>query len=186
MSALLNSPKNLNFLAQNNFLYEIDKCPGVAYFCNEAEIPDISVSHVRQQSMFANIPQPADSISFGQLSMNFLVDEDLENYFQMVDWLYGIGGPASFKNRKDFLDKFQGKIHSTINLLIFDAQKKPHFSVRYFDCIPTTLSRLLLATDSGTVNYLTCTASFQYSYFEYEKLYSYGESEVLEHKSENR
>lgn len=173
MSAIANSPKNLNLLAQNNFLYEIDRCPGVAYFAKNVELPGMLIGHAEENNPFSAIPLPGDSISFETLSVTFLVDEDLNNYFSIVDWIYGLAGPANFVQRQKFLED-KGEPHSEITLLIMDAQKRTRYSIRYNDCLPASISKLSLVTDNTGVEYQTATATFVYSYYEYEKLYDYG------------
>jgi hypothetical protein len=179
MTAIKNSPRNLNMLAQNNFLYQIERCPGVAYFSRNVELPGMTLTHARENTPFATIPVSGDNISFGTLSITFLVDEDLNNYFSIVDWLYGLAGPVDFVQRQKFIEE-KGKPHSEITLLIMDQQKKTHYSVRYSDCLPTSISNLSLVTDNTTTEYQTATATFVYSYYDYEKLYDYGLQESQE------
>ena len=44
---------------------------------------------------------PGDTISFSDLEITFLVDENLENYREIHGWMYGIGFP---KSRTQFAD----------------------------------------------------------------------------------
>ena len=96
--ATRNSPKprpgtpieNRNFLSPVGFKFTLRRAPGVAFFCNEANIPDMTLGEAIQPTYLRDIPTPGDKIQFGDLSLRFLVDEDLTNYMEIqtgfVDW----------------------------------------------------------------------------------------------------
>ena len=68
--------ENRNFLAPVGFKFNLQRSPGVAYFCNQANIPDISLGVATQPNYLRDIPTPGDKMDFGDLSLRFLVDED--------------------------------------------------------------------------------------------------------------
>ena len=64
--ATRNSPKprpgtvieNRNFLSPVGFKFGLQRAPGVAFFCNEANIPSIDLGIAEQPSYLKNIPVP--------------------------------------------------------------------------------------------------------------------------------
>ena len=56
---------NRNFLSPIGFKFSLKRSPGVAYFCNEANIPDMSLSVAEQPTYLRDIPLPGDKIDFG-------------------------------------------------------------------------------------------------------------------------
>jgi len=42
---------------------------------------------------------PGDKIVYGDLNLRFLVNEDMDNYFEIYKWLKGLTNP---KNQADF------------------------------------------------------------------------------------
>ena len=80
---------NRNFLSPIGFKFSLKRSPGVAYFCNEANIPDMSLSIAEQPTYLRNIPLPGDKIEFGDLNLRFMVDEDLTNYMEIQNWIRG-------------------------------------------------------------------------------------------------
>ena len=92
---------NRNFLSPIGFKFALKRAPGVAFFCNEANIPSMDLGIAEQPSYLRNIPTPGDKIEFGDLSIRFLVDEDLVNYMEIDKWIRGLGFPES---RKEFSD----------------------------------------------------------------------------------
>ena len=179
MTALSSSQNNLNLLAQNNFLYRKERCPTVAFFTQRASLPGITLASVNEYTPFSTIPQPGDNVKFSPLSFDFKVDEDLKNYFEIVDWVFALGRTKNSKQLEDYLT-IDKKPHSSITLLILDGQKIPHYNITYNDCIPVSLTSLNFNVDDNDVKYITATASFVYSYYEYEKLYSEGDYEKVE------
>ena len=87
--------ENRNFLAPVGFKFNLQRSPGVAYFCNQANIPDISLGVANQANYLRDIPTPGDKMDFGDLSLRFLVDEDLKNYMEIQKWMRGLGFPES-------------------------------------------------------------------------------------------
>jgi hypothetical protein len=44
-----------------------------------------------------DIELPGDKLIFGDLTLRFLVDEDLENYLEIQNWMRGLGYPESLQ-----------------------------------------------------------------------------------------
>ena len=82
--------ENRNFLSPVGFKFGLKRSPAVAFFCNEANIPSIDLGIAEQPSYLKNIPVPGDKIQFGDLSLRFLVDEDLKNYMEIQNWIRGL------------------------------------------------------------------------------------------------
>ena len=59
--------ENRNYLAPVGFKFNLQRSPGVAYFCNQANIPDISLGVAIQPNPLRDIPTPGDKMEFGDL-----------------------------------------------------------------------------------------------------------------------
>ena len=86
---------NRNFLAPTGFKFALKRSPGVAFFCNEANIPDLNLGIAVQPTYLKDIDRPGDKIQFGDLTIRFLVDEDLTNFMEIQNWIRGLGFPES-------------------------------------------------------------------------------------------
>ena len=75
--------ENRNFLSPNGFRFALRRSPQVAFFCNQANIPDMTLGVATQATYLKDIPVPGDKIEFGDLNLRFLVDEDLGNYMEI-------------------------------------------------------------------------------------------------------
>ena len=96
---------NRNFLAPTGFKFSLKRSPGVAFFCNQANIPSLDLGIASQPSYLKDIDVPGDKIQFGDLTLRFLVDEDLVNYMEIQNWIRGLGYPESLQEFNDKLEK---------------------------------------------------------------------------------
>ena len=69
--------ENRNFLAPVGFKFSLQRSPGVAFFCNQANIPDLNLGVAIQPNPLRDIPTPGDKVQFEDLRLRFLVDEDM-------------------------------------------------------------------------------------------------------------
>ena len=183
--ATRNSPKprpgtpieNRNFLAPVGFKFTLRRSPAVAFFCNEANIPDMTLGVAEQPSYLKNIPVPGDKIQFGDLSLRFLVDEDLKNYMEIQNWIRGLGYPESLQEFQDLDDAGQltdafGKfkqsrddIYSDGTLQILSSNLVPQFQVVFNDLFPYSLSTVTFDATDTDIEYFTADVSFKYTIY---------------------
>ena len=89
-SAFANQIQNRNFLSPVGFKFTISKEPKASFFCNSARIPDISLGTTLQPSYLKDLDVPGDKLTYGDFSLRFLVDENLENYMSihnLANWI---------------------------------------------------------------------------------------------------
>ncbi|BCU97050.1 MAG: hypothetical protein CM15mV15_0020 [uncultured marine virus] len=101
---------NRNFLSPGGFRFTLAKYPKIAYYCQSANIPAISVGELTQPTPFRPIPFEG-VLNYQTLSLRFLVDEGLENYLIIHNWMRGLGVPEKFKERQDMLDANPNNLH---------------------------------------------------------------------------
>ena len=77
------------------FRLKISKLPLVEFTVQSANIPGISLDEVQQPTRLKAIALPGSTLSFQNLDLSFLVDENLNNYKELHDWLIGLGTPES-------------------------------------------------------------------------------------------
>jgi hypothetical protein len=56
--------ENRNFLSPTGFKFLLKRSPKVAFFCNEANIPDLNLGIAVQTTYLKDIDQPGDKIIF--------------------------------------------------------------------------------------------------------------------------
>ena len=92
-------PSVMDYASPVQFRFKCSKLPKVEFFCQTANIPGIGLGVADIETPLKNIPLPGDKVTYQDLSISFLVDENLENYIEMHNWLTGIAFP---KDRSQF------------------------------------------------------------------------------------
>lgn len=169
-----NTPENINPLQDNKFQFIVKKLPGVKYFCTEANIPTLTIDVTSQPNPLINVHWPETKLSYGDLSIGFNVDEDLQNYLEIHNWMVGMGFPDDTSQYKDLLEDqdnifnpaFKGRPFSDATLIIYSSHFNHNFEITFIDLFPTTLSGLTFQTDVDTVSVIKGTADFKYRKFE--------------------
>ena len=166
-TAFQNQLTNRNFLSPAGFLFNITKEPKVSFFCTSASIPYIFFETTQQPSYLKDIDVPGEKLTYGDLTVRFLVDEDLKNYMAIHNWMTGIGYPESagdFKaettapdNSRDLNQQF-----SDGALTIQNSNFRTSAVVKYKDLFPINLSSLEFDTSVTDIQYFTAEATFKY------------------------
>ena len=165
---------NRNFLAPTGFKFALKRSPGVAFFCNEANIPDLNLGIAVQPSYLKDIDRPGDKIQFGDLTIRFLVDEDLTNFMEIQNWIRGLGFPEKLSQFAD-LEKeavmpsnFGNKerdIFSDGTLQILSSNLVPKFQVKFEGLFPYSITTLTFDATDTDIEYFTAEASFKYTIY---------------------
>ena len=150
------------------------------------------MSDVELGSPLKNIPMLGDKLTYEDLTISFIVDENLENYIEMHNWLTGIAFP---KDRSQFStfrsttsnvktstrgeSKDIGKVGATTPetsmtsdavLTILTNKNNPVVECRFADVFPTSLSGLTYSQNQTDVEYLTAAVNFKYKIYEIHTL----------------
>ena len=91
----LDQVSNRNFLSPVGFKLRINKCPKVDFLAVGANLPGITLGTALQPTYLKDIDLPGDKLVYDDFRVTFIVDEDLENYRQVYDWMVGLGYPES-------------------------------------------------------------------------------------------
>jgi hypothetical protein len=168
MSAIDNTPINKNFLSPLNFKFSIKKAPHVNFFVQKVNIPSISLRNIDTSNPFVKIPYPGEHLDYGSLDLTFKIDEDLQNYLEIHNWLIGMGKPESYEQYRAIAGNpdYTGEgIVSDISVMVLSSTKMPNYEVVYIDAYPVSLTGINFNTVDSDVNYLEATASFKYTLY---------------------
>jgi hypothetical protein len=166
--------ENRNFLSPTGFKFTLKKSPKVAFFCNEANIPDLNLGIAVQTSYLKDIDLPGDKIVFGDLNLRFLVDENLENYMEIQNWIRGLGYPENLQQFADLQNQglIRGNytqdrqnIYSDGTLQVLTSSSIPNFQVVFKDLFPYSLGTLTFDATQTDVQYFTADVGFKYTIY---------------------
>ena len=166
--------ENRNFLSPTGFKFILDRSPKVAFFCNQANIPDLNLGVAIQPSYLKDIDTPGDKIVFGDLNIRFLVDENLENYMEIQNWIRGLGYPENLQQFADLQNQglIRGNytqdrqnIYSDGTLQVLTSSSIPNFQVVFKDLFPYSLGTLTFDATQTDVQYFTADVGFKYTIY---------------------
>jgi len=187
-SPLNRQPTALDYSSPTQFRFLINQLPKVQYFTTEANIPGITLGEGTYNTPLKDLPLLGDKLTYDDLTISFIVDENLENYIEMHTWLTSIGFPKDRKQFSDFRSttsnvatatrgesKDIGDVRATTPELamtsdavmtILTNKNNPVVECRFKDVFPTSLSGLSYSQNQTDVEYLTATVNFKYTIYE--------------------
>jgi len=174
------NPSELDYLKPNGFRFQVHNLPNVSFFCQSANIPDITIGEAQKATPLADYFMPGEKLSFGQLNIRFLIQENMANYKELYNWLIGMGNPEKTEQYTNYLQsqlyRFPGKnvtktidgLLSDASLFVLDSNDNPSTEIIFQDAFPTALSGLDFdLTDS---EYFVGLASFRYRQYKINAL----------------
>lgn len=174
--------ENRNFLSPVGFRFTIGKMKGVDFFCQAASIPSLNMEAVNQGTRFNRIPQPGDELYYEDLSIRFMIDENMKNFYQVHDWMRGIATPYSSKefhyDRKSLkndnkststsdLSAFDNDWKSDCSLFILSSNYQPVAEFVFRDAFPVKLSTLQFDASVQDLQFFSADVSMKYSHYDY-------------------
>ena len=166
----VNQIQNRNFLAPVGFKFTLAKYPKVDFFSNSARIPELSLGTAIQPSYLKDIDVPGEKLTYGDLTIRFLVDENMENYMAVHNWLKGIGFPETPQQFKDQITDTDGRIDEKLvfsdgSLHILNSNFQDVAIVKFQDLFPVGLTSLEFDATETDINYFTAEATMRYTVY---------------------
>ena len=166
----VNQIQNRNFLAPVGFKFTLAKYPKVDFFSNSARIPELSLGTAIQSSYLKDIDVPGEKLTYGDLTIRFLVDENMENYMAVHNWLKGIGFPETPQQFKDQITDNEGIIDEKLvfsdgSLHILNSNFQDVAIVKFQDLFPVGLTSLEFDATETDINYFTAEVSMRYTVY---------------------
>lgn len=152
------SLKNRNFLAPNGFKLTLELFPKVSFFCQSANIPGINIESITIPTPYRDYPVPGTETNFEDLAIKFLIDEDLQNYTSLHEWIRRTGlatGPDSTEEPQV----------SRGLLEILDSNFNPNFYLDFQGLWPVSLTTLDFDATVSDTEYLSAQAVFRYAIY---------------------
>ena len=191
-TSLSRQPTKLDYASPTQFRFLINQLPKVEYFTTEANIPGITLGEGTYATPLKDIPILGDKLTYEDLTITFIVDENLENYIEMHTWLTGIGFPKDRSQFREFRSETSNVKTSTRGeskdigdvkastpelsmtsdavMTILTNKNNPVVECRFADVFPTSLSGLTYSQNNTDVDYLTAEVNFKYTIYEIHTL----------------
>ena len=177
-SPLARQPDQLDYASPTQFRFGIHQLPKVEFFTVSANLPGISASTAIHATPFKDIPTMGEKLEYENLSISFIVDEYLENYISLHNWMIGYGFPKSREQFRTFRDVTSNtpadggtpSVYSDAFLQILSNKNNPILEVSFENAFPISLSALDFTQTATDVEYMVATAEFAYQIYEIKTL----------------
>ena len=165
-----NQIENRNFLSPIGFKFTLAKDPKISFFSNSTRIPEINMGTANQPTYLKDLDVPGDKMTYGDFTLRFLVDENMENYMAVHNWLTGLGYPETTQQFRDLTTDDDGlrdlkKQFSDGSLHILNSNFRTQAIVKFKDLFPISLTSLEFEASDTDVNYFTAEVSFKYTVY---------------------
>ena len=166
-----------------------NRVPKTTWFCTAANIPGITLGEAQYATPMSDMIVTGDKLTFETLNITFIVDEELQNYRELWDWIVGMGSPVNHSQWETTLSKGDGAVrtfgtsdadprtkttyeesnlYSDSTLIVYNSKNKAKVNVQFKNMFPTTLSALEYSQELTDVEYFKASATFRYLYYEFE------------------
>lgn len=150
----------------------------VDYFVQSVNIPGLTLGQADYQTPFVKLPVPGDHLQYSNLMISFKIDEEMENYLDLHNWLVSLGFPDNYNQTKPTwgVDKNNNNnnittgIYSDAQLSILTNSSNQQIIVDFFDIYPISLSQVQFNSVESDINYITAQAQFIYRKFNLKKV----------------
>ena len=166
-----------------------NRLPKTTWFCTAANVPGISLGEASYPTPMLDTFVTGDKLTFETLNITFIVDEELQNYRELWDWMVGIGAPKSHDQWATALTQGDGAVrqfgtedadprtkstyeesnlYSDATMIVYNSKNMAKVNVQFKNMFPTSLSALEYSQELTDVEYFHATATFRYLYYEFE------------------
>lgn len=146
---------NRNFLSPVGFKLDLEIFRGVDFFCQTASIPDISMPFVEVPTPYRGVAiAPSGGVSYGDLNVRFIIDEELINYRTVHDWITEFGLANGKSSGPDE--------YSSARLHILTSYNNVNHIIDFKNIFPVSLSGVQFDATVGDVEYLLADVTFKY------------------------
>ena len=183
-------PTVYDYATSTQWRLAFNRLPKTTWFCTAANIPGISLGEAMFPTPLGTVSITGDKLTFETLNFTFIVDEELQNYRELWDWLVGLGAPVKHSQWSNVLLKgesssiqqsaapdsdirqqatdSEANLYSDGSLIIYNSKNIAKVEVKFKGLFPINLSSLEYTQDSTDVEYFKASASFRYLYYEFE------------------
>jgi len=154
-----------NFLSPVEFQFSIKRMPTVQYYVQSINIPSISSGFTEQVTPFRNTYRHGDKLTYDDLFLTIVVDENLTSYMETYSWLKALTKPEEFEQYTGLLGADGDGLYSDATLTVLNSSKKSNIEISFSDMFPISIGAITMNTASGDVPVITCDLTFKYNSF---------------------
>ena len=155
-----------NFLQPNGFKLVVNRkrFKNLEFFAQTVSHPDVSVAPTTAPFRGTNLLLPGDKIEYGALSVDAIVDENMNVYKEMLDWLKSTA-QEKLKTSSAVNAADQDTSVYDITLSILSSHNNQIDKIVYQGAFPTNIGQVNFQSTVDNVTYITFPITFYYTTF---------------------
>lgn len=162
---------NLNNLSGNGFILVIDKFPNLTFTIQDVRLPGVELPAKKMYSPAGYLFAPGDKLEYNSLDVKFLVDESLNNWREVYNWMRQLA-PTNIGEGYDTVSQYTTRktdgTRTTGTLSVLTNNLNLNLKISYYGLIPVSLGQIDFSTSDSDNRTISCYASFVYDYFDME------------------
>ena len=157
-------PKNLNYFIPTGFKFMIDKIPNVNFFCQSCNLPGLSAGQFLQVTPLRDMPIAGDKVQMNELRVRFVIDEELQNWLEIYNWIKTITFPDNQEQYK------QENVYSDGMLTLLTSNKNVQYVAKFRNLFPIDLTDIEMSSDVADAEVVASDATFAYTTYNIERI----------------
>lgn len=155
-----------NFLQPNGFKLVVNRkrFKNLEFFAQTVSHPDVSVAPTTAPFRGTNLLLPGDKIEYGALTVDAIVDENMNVYKEMLDWLKSTT-QEKLKTSAAVNAADQDTTVYDITLSILSSHNNQIDKIVYQGAFPTNIGIVNFQSTVDNVTYITFPITFYYTTF---------------------
>ena len=157
---------NLNTFSQDKWRINFSNIPSVSSFTNmplydlfvkSIVLPDVNITVTDSNFLQYAVRHPISkgNVDVSQIQITFKVSEDLTNYINILEWILAV------RYHEVDTDILRRNTIKEINIDILDNQKRKKSTMKFSECMITSLSSLSMNMGSSEETEFTCNFTYQ-------------------------
>ena len=163
-----NTVCNTDLLQAPKFLFSIPRLTSTQFFCQSVNVPGLETQSSIQTTPFIDLNVPGDKIVYDPIIIEFLVDEEINSWFSIYDWMRGIAFPKNFdeyknlKHQSRYSEQAKYPQYADAELITLSANNNPKMKFRFVDMFPVSLSGFNMDIRLTSEAVITAKATFKF------------------------
>ena len=143
-----------SFLSPLNFELVIPNAEILCGLVQKVSLPDLNLGTATAPTPHIDYPIPG-KLSYGQMIVYYKIDENLESYMEIYDWLAKMSHPDNYlQYDRRYVDA---------RLKILNSNKRPNKYIKLTDCYPVNHSSLDFDVTQDTIQYMEGVVTFKFT-----------------------
>ena len=156
---------NINFQLPSQYKVVVDRrrLKNLEFFLQGVSLPSLSLTAAELPFSQTHAFVPGDRIEYGDLSLSIILDETLNTYAEIHNWIHRIAEHATSPADTHFDGH---PYYHDLSIVVLTSDNKIARTVRFVNAFPVSISDMELDATVGDAGLLTFEAAFAYDRFE--------------------